>query len=61
MTAMVSHYSAAPESPFAGLVARFNAWNARRVTRNELNRLSERELEDIGLCRADIETVVSAI
>ena len=62
MTAMVSHYAeAVTESPIAGLIARFNAWNARRETRFELNRLSDRELEDIGLIRADIETVVSAI
>lgn len=61
MTAMVSHYAAAPASPFAGVVSRFHAWNARRITRLELNRLSERELDDIGLCRADIDTVVSAI
>ncbi|MBR9652663.1 DUF1127 domain-containing protein [Thalassovita aquimarina] len=32
-------------------------WNTTRVTRNELSRLSARELEDIGLCRADIAKV----
>lgn len=46
---------------FALLVARFNGWKARRNTRAELNRLSERELEDIGMNRADIDTVVSAL
>lgn len=62
MTAMVSHYAeAVTESPIAGLIARFNAWNARRVTRNELNQLSDRELADIGLVRADIPGIVSAI
>jgi uncharacterized protein YjiS (DUF1127 family) len=28
------------------------------VTRNALSRLSDRELEDIGLCRGDIDVVV---
>ena len=32
-----------------------SAWNARRMTRKVLHRLSNRELDDIGLCRADIE------
>nr|WP_111297733.1 DUF1127 domain-containing protein [Paracoccus saliphilus] len=29
-------------------------WDAR-VTRRELSRLSDRELDDIGLCRGDID------
>lgn len=33
------------------------AWNDARVTRNALNGLSDRELEDIGLTRGDIEYV----
>jgi len=32
-------------------------WNERRVTRNALSRLSDRELEDIGLTRGDIPAV----
>lgn len=40
-----------------GLVARFNAWNDARVTRKMLNQLTARELEDIGLSYADIDTV----
>ena len=32
--------------------------NERRVTHNALSRLSDRELEDIGLTRADIPKVV---
>ncbi len=32
-------------------------WNDARVTRNVLNRLTNRELEDIGLCRGDIDVV----
>ncbi len=29
-------------------------WNDARMTRNALNKLSDRELDDIGLCRGDI-------
>ncbi|MHA6326059.1 DUF1127 domain-containing protein [Roseivivax sp. CAU 1753] len=31
------------------------AWNDRRITRRALNQLSDYELDDIGLTRADIE------
>jgi len=37
----------------AGLIA----WNNGRKTRNALYALSNRELDDIGLCRADIEMI----
>ena len=37
------------------------AWNDRRVTRNELYRLSDRELEDIGLSRAEIDSAVERL
>ena len=30
-------------------------WNEARVTRKALSKLSNRELDDIGLCRGDIE------
>lgn len=32
-------------------------WNDARVTRNSLNKLTDRELDDIGLVRGDIEDV----
>ncbi len=45
----------------SGLVASafgaVSAWNDARITRKSLSRLSDRELDDIGLTRADIETV----
>ena len=44
---------------FASLRARFDDWNDARVTRNALSRLSDRELEDIGLVRGDIDNVVA--
>jgi len=33
------------------------AWNDARVTRNALSSLTDRELNDIGLCRGDIDHV----
>ena len=38
-----------------GAFATVAAWNDTRVTRNALAKLSDRELDDIGLCRGDIE------
>jgi len=35
------------------------AWNDARVTRKALSRLSDRELDDIGLCRGDIARIAS--
>ncbi len=42
---------------FSGIVASVAAWNDARVTRNALSALSDRELEDIGLIRGDIDLV----
>lgn len=42
---------------FAGFIAAVAAWNDARVTRKALGRLSDRELDDIGLSRAEIETI----
>ncbi|PTW50181.1 DUF1127 domain-containing protein [Rhodovulum kholense] len=40
------------------LVARFQAWDELRRTRKALSQLSDRELDDIGLCRGDIDTLL---
>lgn len=42
---------------FTGLVGTFAAWNDTRVTRNALSRLSDHELDDLGLTRADIDSM----
>jgi uncharacterized protein YjiS (DUF1127 family) len=41
-------------------VAAIVAWNDARVTRNALASLTDRELDDIGLVRGDIDSVISA-
>jgi uncharacterized protein YjiS (DUF1127 family) len=45
----------------AALFGTVAAWNDARVTRNALAGLSDRELEDIGLCRGDIDTVAASL
>lgn len=42
---------------FASLIGTIAAWNDARMTRNSLNKLSARELDDIGLVRGDIEVI----
>jgi len=46
---------------FGELVARLASWNDQRVTRNELTKLTDRELDDIGLHRGEIDAVVSGM
>ncbi len=41
----------------AGAVARFAAWNDARVTRKALEALTDRELDDLGLSRADVYNI----
>ena len=42
---------------FAALFATLVTWNEARQTRKALNALTDRELEDIGLVRGDIERI----
>lgn len=49
--------AARPAGFMSKLAAFFSAWNDARVTRTALNRLTDRELDDIGLCRGDIDRV----
>ncbi|MCB2110755.1 DUF1127 domain-containing protein [Albidovulum sp.] len=55
--AATAHYTGL----FGTLVSAFAAWNDSRVTRNALSRLSDRELDDIGLCRGDIDTITTRL
>jgi uncharacterized protein YjiS (DUF1127 family) len=47
-------------SIFATAIAAVTAWNDARVTRKALSKLSDRELDDIGLCRGDIDDIALA-
>jgi uncharacterized protein YjiS (DUF1127 family) len=42
---------------FADALVTLGTWNDARVTRNALGKLSDRELDDIGLCRGDVEMI----
>jgi uncharacterized protein YjiS (DUF1127 family) len=46
-------------SLFASILGNIAAWNDARITRNALSRLSARELDDIGLCFGDIDTIAT--
>lgn len=54
-----------PSAGFGGFFARalsvIAAWNERRTTRNALSQLSDRELDDIGLTRGDINAIANQI
>ncbi|MFK7836554.1 MAG: DUF1127 domain-containing protein [Sulfitobacter sp.] len=60
-TSRTAYGSSSAASGFSAFLARvsssFVAWNDARVTRNALASLSDRELEDIGLVRGDIDDV----
>jgi len=45
----------------ANAKASYAAWNKRRKTFAELNSLSDRELADIGIVRADIANVAAGV
>ncbi|MEC3859687.1 DUF1127 domain-containing protein [Mesobacterium sp. TK19101] len=42
---------------FVSMFSGFSAWNDARVTRKALSSLTDRELDDIGLNRGDIDVV----
>lgn len=51
----------APTFVFGGLsklIGNISAWKDARVTRKALSQLSDRELDDIGLARGDIDSFV---
>jgi uncharacterized protein YjiS (DUF1127 family) len=46
---------------FEGVVNSVSDWNAKRKTQNILASLSDRELADIGLSRADLDNLPSKL
>lgn len=61
MSAFTTNRSATmPANGFFGsMVAVVAGWNDARMTRKALSKLSDRELDDIGLCRGDIEEIAT--
>lgn len=53
---MASRFSAL----FSKVLASVVAWNDARLTRNALITLTDRELDDIGLTRSDIDSVAES-
>ena len=45
----------------ARVVLSLKAWNDQRVTRKALSQLSDRELDDIGICRGDIARISARV
>ncbi len=43
----------------SSIVATVAAWNDARITRKALSKLSDRELDDIGLSRSDIDSIAA--
>ncbi|PVA05815.1 DUF1127 domain-containing protein [Thalassorhabdomicrobium marinisediminis] len=43
----------------SNLIGMIAAWNDARLTRRALSSLTARELDDIGLVRADIDAIVN--
>lgn len=48
-------------SVVASLISLVASLRDTRMTRRELSRLSDRELDDIGLCRGDIERIARGL
>lgn len=44
---------------FTAAFAALSTWNDARITRHALGKLSDRELDDIGLCRGDIDRMTA--
>jgi uncharacterized protein YjiS (DUF1127 family) len=49
----------APPGVLADIVGRIASWNDARVTRKALSKLSDRELDDLGLNRGDIDDIAA--
>ncbi len=61
MTSLTHTHARANRSFFGATIAavagRITAWNDARITRKSLSNLSDHELDDIGLSRAEIEQI----
>ena len=48
-------------SLFVSAFAAIAGWNDARITRNALSKLTERELDDIGLTYGDIDAIAARV
>ena len=46
---------------FDNLVRHYSSWRRYRSTFNELSKLSNRELDDLGINRGDIDSVAKSL
>ena len=46
---------------FKSLTRALSDWNTHRITRNQLGKLSLRELDDIGLTLADVDAITRRV
>ena len=56
-TNRIHHGGTGPFGLFSKLREAVLSWNDARITKNALARLTDRELDDIGLNRGDIEAI----
>lgn len=63
MTAVETFHASVDSRPgvFSRVAAALTHWAEARETRNQLNRLTDRELSDIGLSRGDIERIARGL
>ena len=56
---LIAHYMSVIEfwSTDMNILRNISAWRRYRATYNQLNRLSDRELNDVGLTRFDIDRI----
>ena len=45
----------------ANMLVKYNVWKSQRRTKSELNQLTDLQLKDIGLVRADIPEIAAKI
>ena len=62
LTLTIAHYLQSPISEFITLISnavkKLNELHTIRITEKALYKLSDRELNDIGICRGDIHSLV---
>ena len=58
-TSAAAAFGARISATTSAVFAILSDWNDARITRKSLSRLTARELDDIGLCRGDINRIAA--